>query len=64
MQADNPIIFCNQAFQKLTGYDRSEIVGRNCRFLQGSDTDPELIKQIRTAIAKGESIAIDILNCG
>ncbi|WJH38330.1 PAS domain-containing protein (plasmid) [Aliirhizobium terrae] len=34
-QADNPIIFCNEAFRKLTGYSDEEIIGRNCRFLQG-----------------------------
>lgn len=36
---DNPIVFVNDAFSKLTGYRRDEILGRNCRFLQGAETD-------------------------
>ena len=59
---DNPIIFCNQAFEKLTGYDRPEIVGRNCRFLQGRDTDPEAIGRIREALASREDVHEDIFN--
>jgi PAS domain S-box-containing protein len=61
-QDDNPIVFCNEAFQKLSGYRREEIIGRNCRFLQGPDTDPETVARIRAAVAAGEDIATDILN--
>lgn len=61
-QADNPIVFVNKAFQTLTGYERDEIIGRNCRFLQGPDTDPETVLAIRRAIEAGEDIQIDILN--
>ncbi len=61
-QPDNPIIFCNEAFQRLSGYERSEIIGHNCRFLQGPDTDPDSIDRVRAAIAAGEDIAIDLLN--
>ena len=39
-QPDNPIVFANNAFLRLTGYKREEVVGRNCRFLQGPETDP------------------------
>ena len=46
-QADNPIVFCNHAFEQLTGYTQAEILGRNCRFLQGADTDPEAVAEIR-----------------
>lgn len=59
---DNPIIFCNQAFQQLTGYDRSEIIGRNCRFLQGPDTDPAAVRKVREAIEAGEDVDVDLLN--
>lgn len=61
-QPDNPIVFANEAFLKLTGYSRGEIVGRNCRFLQGAKTDPEAIERIREAIRRGEDISIDLLN--
>ena len=59
---DNPIVYCNQAFQDLSGYERDEIVGRNCRFLQGPDTDRSEIARIRTAIAHGQDVKADLLN--
>lgn len=61
-QQDNPIVFCNEAFQELTGYTREEIVGRNCRFLQGPETDAASIKRVRHAIQVGEDIDVDLLN--
>lgn len=61
-QPDNPIVFCNEAFQKLTGYTQDEVIGRNCRFLQGPDTDRLSTDKIRAAISKGESIAVQLLN--
>ncbi|TIX90600.1 histidine kinase dimerization/phosphoacceptor domain -containing protein [Rhizobium sp. P44RR-XXIV] len=61
-QADNPIVFCNEALQLLTGYDQLEILGKNCRFLQGPETDARTVAQIRSAIAEGESISIEVLN--
>lgn len=61
-QPDDPIIFCNEAFERLTGYDESEIVGQNCRFLQGPRTDPKQVQRIREAL-KSESVAvIELLN--
>ncbi|WP_070155960.1 PAS domain-containing protein [Sphingobium phenoxybenzoativorans] len=59
---DNPIVFCNEAFQKLTGYARVEIIGRNCRFLQGPNTDRDSVRRIREAIAAGKPIDVDLLN--
>ena len=61
-QDDNPIVFCNVAFQELTGYARSEIIGRNCRFLQGPDTDSVAVAKVRAAIAKGHDVDVDLLN--
>ena len=61
-QDDNPIIFVNDAFCQLTGYARDEILGRNCRFLQGPNTDPATVTRIRDAIAAAEAIEIDIRN--
>ncbi len=61
-QADNPIIFCNQAFVKLTGYSVDELIGRNCRLLQGPDTDPDAVRRLREAVAAERDVALDILN--
>ena len=52
-QADNPIIFANQAFQSLTGYGREELIGQNCRLLQGPETDRTAVARIREAVAEG-----------
>lgn len=59
---DNPIVFANKAFLDLTLYEESEVLGRNCRFLQGAQTDRELVDQLRDAIRANESIALEILN--
>ena len=61
-QHDNPIIFCNRAFRDLTGYKDVELIGRNCRLLQGPQTDAEAVAQLRDAVATGRDISIDILN--
>ena len=61
-QPDNPIVFVNASFSRLTGYPREEIIGRNCRFLQGPDSDPETVQRLRDAIAAPRSIEIDIRN--
>ncbi len=61
-QPDNPIVFVNGAFSKLTGFTKSEILGRNCRFLQGPETSQDDVARLRDAIAKRESIELELLN--
>lgn len=61
-QPDNPIVFANDAFLKLTGYAREEVVGKNCRFLQGPASKPDAVDRIRKAIAAREAVSVDILN--
>ena len=59
---DNPMIYINDAFERLTGYDKAESVGRNCRFLQGQNSDQEAIDAMREAVDQGESVSVELLN--
>jgi len=59
---DNPIVFVNDSFLRLTGYGREEVMGKNCRFLQGPGTDPASVAEVRAAVAEGNDVSIDILN--
>jgi PAS domain S-box-containing protein len=61
-RADNPIEIANDAFCTLTGYAQDEIVGRNCRFLAGGDTEPAVQAQIRAAVGEKRPVLVDILN--
>lgn len=59
---DNPIIRCNDAFLRLTGYTRVEVIGRNCRFLAGPGTDPAARAMVREAIDKQQPVLVELLN--
>ena len=59
---DNPIVWANDAFLALSGYGLEEVVGRNCRMMQGPDTDRSEVARLRAAIAAGEAAACEILN--
>jgi len=59
---DNPIVFASEDFFTLTGYTREEVLGRNCRFLQGMDTCPTKLEQIRKSVAVGEDVSVCIVN--
>lgn len=61
-QPDNPIVFANKAFISMSGYAAEEILGHNCRFLQGPDTDAHTVASIREAIASRTEITTEILN--
>ncbi|WP_269906441.1 histidine kinase dimerization/phosphoacceptor domain -containing protein [Mesorhizobium qingshengii] len=61
-QPDNPIVFVNDAFLRLSGYERQEVLGKNCRFLQGPKTDKATVDQLREAIAEKVDVSVDILN--
>lgn len=59
---DHPIVFANVAFLRLTGYRKAEVLGRNCRFLQGPQTDPGTVAVLRRAIQQRQEIAVKLLN--
>ncbi len=61
-QPNNPIIYLNPAFTKITGYTAQDILGKNCRCLQGAETDPKAVLLIREAIRKKEPIQVTLLN--
>jgi PAS domain S-box-containing protein len=61
-QPDNPIISVNPAFEQMTGYARAEILGRNCRVLQGPDTDPAAIAALRAAVRERRDGLVELLN--
>ena len=61
-QPDNPITYASPGLERLTGYHADELLGRNCRLLQGAETDPEAVKKLREAIRDGVDCSVEILN--
>jgi sigma-B regulation protein RsbU (phosphoserine phosphatase) len=61
-QPDRPLIYANQGFVRITGYSVPEVIGRNCRFLQGPDTDPGAAREIRQALDAERECVVEILN--
>ncbi|MEO8499538.1 MAG: SpoIIE family protein phosphatase [Vicinamibacteria bacterium] len=59
---DRPLIYANQGFERITGYPVAEVLGRNCRFLQGPQSDPLAIAEIRAAVAEQRECVVEILN--
>lgn len=59
---DQPVIYVNGAFTKLTGYEAKSVIGRNCRFLQGAETDRQSVLRIREAISEQRQIVEEIYN--
>ncbi len=59
---DRPLIYVNEGFVRATGYAVADVLGRNCRFLQGPQTDPATVAEIRTAVAEQRECIVEILN--
>lgn len=59
---DNPIVYATQGFLNLTGYTLDQVLGRNCRFLQGPETDPKAVEKIRKSIEEGTDMSVCLLN--
>ena len=59
---DNPIVYCSENFCKITGYKRAQVIGRNCRFLQGPGTDMRAVDVIRQGLTNGQDVSVCLLN--
>jgi PAS domain S-box-containing protein len=61
-QPDNPLVWVNPSFTRVTGYAAEEVVGRNCRFLQGPATDPAAVAELRAALQEQRTVTTTLLN--
>src|SRR5918997_4721262 len=61
-QSDNPIVYANAAFEHLTGYSAEEVIGRNCRFLQGSEKNQPSLEEVRAAIREERECRVVVRN--
>lgn len=59
---DRPLIYVNEGFERLTGYSAEEVLGKNCKFLQGQDAEPDTVSTIREGLEKGIESTVEILN--
>ena len=59
---DNPLVYVNETFEQMTGYSSEEVIGRNCRFLQGEATDPGEIQRLRKAINTRNPVTVEMVN--
>jgi PAS domain S-box len=59
---DNPIVYASDGFLELTGYSRDQVLGRNCRFLQGSETNQDKVAKVSKAVANGEDVSVTFVN--
>ncbi len=61
-QPDTPTLYASPSFTRMTGYEEHEVLGRNCRFLQGKDTDPAAVAIVREALREGHGCKVELLN--
>ena len=60
--SNRPIVYVNEAFCRLTGYMREDILGQDCRFLQGNHTDEKALQELRDMLSKGSGVRVRLLN--
>lgn len=61
-QPDNPLVYANAAFELITGYDRAEMLGHNCRFLLGDDRNQPQVERISEAIRERKRVTVTLRN--
>lgn len=61
-RADNPLIYVNEAFERLTEYEAETVIGRNCRFLQGPDSSAQAVDELRAGIEAAEPVTVELVN--
>jgi len=61
-EPEQPLVYVNEGFERITGYDASDALGRNCRFLQGDATDPETVARLRAAIEAEAAVSVELIN--
>ncbi len=61
-QPDNPLVYANAAFELISGYDRHELMGKNCRFLHGDDLDQPELERIRVGVRDQQSVTVTLRN--
>jgi PAS domain S-box-containing protein len=61
-EGDNALVYVNEGFERVTGYDADEVLGRDCRFLQGEATDPDRVTTLREHIAAEEPVLVELIN--
>jgi PAS domain S-box-containing protein len=61
-QPDNPLVYVNQGFEQITGYEGSDVLGDNCRFLQGDQTDPAAVATLREHVENREPVVVELVN--
>lgn len=62
LQADHPVIYVNPAFERMTGYSAQDMIGQNCRFLQGDDRNQAAIEQVSNALQQHRSVSVELRN--
>jgi PAS domain S-box-containing protein len=59
---DLPLVYVNEGFLEITGYDREEVIGRNCRFLQGENTEESTVEKMRSALVDERPVSVEVRN--
>lgn len=60
--SDHPLVYVNGGFERMTGYSKDEVIGKNCRFLQGEETDKNQVDKIRNAISNNQHCTVEFVN--